>query len=328
MGRRNSAGLLLTCCLCGLSPACTHAPQELKPTVGTRSFSAQELTPVQLKERLETWLQSTDPFVIEGTRYQKCIAFDADGTLWREDLLESLVDDVIAHRRIHAEALEPLNAVLRRYSMPEASDPYDAVARLREGFQTGSLKANALSRGLDEDGFNREIWPTLNLVFVGWTEAEVEEATAALLQARFEGQIYEGWREVLEMLRHYGVRTVVVSAGLEPAVRVGAAKLGFAGREVAGQRSRLLGGRLTGEIELPVLYGDGKVERAHDLCGGRPWLAFGDSVVSSDRRMLQDAGQGLAVEPGPRHLARARQEGFWIVNFQATVNGTPADKLP
>jgi HAD superfamily hydrolase (TIGR01490 family) len=78
-------------------------------------------------------------------------------------------------------------------------------------------------------------------------------------------------------------------------------------------------GKLTGELDGPFMYGEGKVEamRAfaadHDIDLAASW-AYSDSA--SDLPMLRAVGNPVAVNPDPPLAEEAKSEGWQVMRFE------------
>jgi phosphoserine phosphatase len=282
------------------------------------------MTPGELLDQLRALRRSPAWLDLEARGYRPCVALDADGTLWRADITEALVADAVRRREIHEAALEPFQAALTRYGEPPATTALEAVVGLGDAYEKGRLLAAGTQRGMSADAVKRDTWPALNWALAGGTVERLEQRTRELLDEGFRGEVWSGVRPLLAGLRELELRTVVVSAGIEPAVRLLALELGFPPDSVRGMRSRVVDGRLTAEIEPPVMYAEGKLEAARTLCGGLPILSLGDAAADSDRVMLEAAPLPVAVEPRGRHLALAREQGWPVLRFGHTEGGQPA----
>jgi hypothetical protein len=78
-------------------------------------------------------------------------------------------------------------------------------------------------------------------------------------------------------------------------------------------------GLLTGDLDGPFMYGEGKVAAmrdfaaSHDIDLGESW-AYSDSA--SDLPMLRAVGNPVAVNPDEELAVVARQEGWRIMRFE------------
>lgn len=164
----------------------------------------------------------------------------------------------------------------------------------------GVIDADAVSRaaarsleGLDEAAYRREC--------AEWVEAEVlahvtQAAREAVARHAAEGAVCA----LLTGTSPYVAEPVAAHLGIE---------------HVLSSRMAVKDGRFTGEVEPPLCYAEGKVERA------RAWAAehgvdlsrsvfYTDSV--SDRPMLETVGEPRVVNPDPRLSALARRRGWPI----------------
>ena len=186
-------------------------------------------------------------------------AFDADGTLWREDAGEAFLRHLVG---------------LGWVRLPDGSDPYEAYERAvdrdkRSGYVFGAqLQAGLVAARLDAEAarFAREWVPP---------------------------RIVRDARELLGSCVQAGLRPVVVSASPLPIVRAAAPLLGFS--DFAGIETRTdASGRLTAEVVEPVTYAEGKVAAASRF--GPLTLACGDSL-SGDLALLTAAPIAVVVAP-------------------------------
>jgi HAD superfamily hydrolase (TIGR01490 family) len=156
-----------------------------------------------------------------------------------------------------------------------------------------SRAAVASMAGVHEDEFRREC--------AEWVEAEVlslvtQAARNEVLRRKVEGRVC-------------ALLTTTSPYVADPVAR----HLDVA--HVLSSRMKVEGGRFTGEVDPPLCYGSGKVERALawakerdiDL---RESAFYTDSV--SDLPMLEAVGEPHVVNPDPRLMAIARRRGWPI----------------
>jgi phosphoserine phosphatase len=115
-----------------------------------------------------------------------------------------------------------------------------------------------------------------------------------------------------------GRATFIISAAGHELVELLAEVLGMDGG--IGTRYEVLPDHtLSGKIEGPFIYGEGKVEamrdfaREHDLDLAESY-AYSDSA--SDLPMLEAVGNPVAVNPDPELAAVAKREGWRILRFE------------
>jgi HAD superfamily hydrolase (TIGR01490 family) len=108
----------------------------------------------------------------------------------------------------------------------------------------------------------------------------------------------------------------LVSASTQYVVRPMAAHLGFPGQYLCTYLQSE-NGRLTGGVEPPVCYGQGKVVWAQRFAGEhgvdlKASFFYTDSI--SDLPLLEQVGHPIAVNPDPRLRRIARSRG-WPVEY-------------
>jgi HAD superfamily hydrolase (TIGR01490 family) len=123
-------------------------------------------------------------------------------------------------------------------------------------------------------------------------------------------------RRLLDLHRHAGRATYIVSASPVEIVEPLATSLGMTGG--IGTRSRLVEGVYTGELGGPFCYGTGKVEAITELARWEGFdlsqcYAYSDSA--SDLPMLQAVGHPFAVNPDGPLARHALRHGWPIVHF-------------
>jgi HAD superfamily hydrolase (TIGR01490 family) len=123
-------------------------------------------------------------------------------------------------------------------------------------------------------------------------------------------------RRLLDLHRHAGRNTYIVSAAPEEIVESLARSLGMTAG--IGTRGKVVDGVYTGELAGPFCYGSGKVQAIEEIAR---WdgldlaqcYAYSDSA--SDLPMLQAVGHPVAVNPDARLARHARAYGWPIVHF-------------
>ena len=131
------------------------------------------------------------------------------------------------------------------------------------------------------------------------------------------GKIRPEARRLLDLHRHAGRATFIVSAAPAEIVEPLAASLGMTGG--IGTRGVVVDGAYTGELDGPFCYGQGKVDAITDLAR---WdnldlaqcYAYSDS--SSDLPMLNAVGHPVVVNPDSALERHARAHGWPVVQFR------------
>lgn len=208
--------------------------------------------------------------------------FDADGTLWAEDIGEGML------RWLAAGGLLPGT----KAPWTEVWSEYEV--RVRQDRCAGYAWAVAIMEGLREEDVIRwshqfaAAWPNYRPSMVG----------------------------LLRALHDIGVEVVLVSASNRWLVEAAAARMGLPSLRVLGIETRVRDGVLTGEVIRPVTCRAGKVEAISLYLGRMPDLAVGDS--EGDLEMLEAAKRAIVVACRSAQKSRmvllARERG-WPVQW-------------
>jgi phosphoserine phosphatase len=186
--------------------------------------------------------------------------FDADGTLWREDIGEAFLHHLVK---------------LGWVKLPGGGDPYaayeEAVAKDRK---TGYAYAAQLLKGLSQTTLAAEA----TFFASEWVPSRLISDTAALIA----------------LCRKGGLRPYVVSASPLPIVLASAPLAGFAAADCRGIETAVVDGVYTENIIEPITYAAGKIAAAR--AAGELALACGDSLLG-DLPMLEAARVAVAVAP-------------------------------
>lgn len=124
-------------------------------------------------------------------------------------------------------------------------------------------------------------------------------------------------RRLLDLHRHAGRSTFIVSAAPQEIVGPLAQALGMAGG--IGTRGEVVDGAYTGRLAGPFCYGPGKVEAIAELArwdGLDLGQCYAYSDSASDLPMLECVGHPVAVNPDKRLERHARRHGWPIVYFR------------
>ena len=205
--------------------------------------------------------------------------FDADGTLWREDVGEAFLRHLVS---------------LGWVQLPDGSDPYEAYERAVDRDRaTGYAYAAQLQAGLE----------------VRRVEAEARRFAAAWVPPRLVGDVVR-LRELCEVA---GLLPMVVSASALPIVVAAAPLAGFAGERCRGIEVIVRDGRFTTEVVRPITYAEGKIAALRE--SGRIALACGDSLTG-DLVMLKTAQVAVVVAPrsGSPLSEEARRRGWAVLD--------------
>ena len=218
-------------------------------------------------------------------------AFDADGTLWRGDASDDLLDWVHERGLLLVPATWP------------GERPQDATLK---GY------CDALCHRSRPEAY---AWAAA--VYAGLELALVESWAAASWEVRGLHRVNPEMAALVKWLLSEGVRVTIVSASPWWAVVPGARHLGIVPEDVFAVDVDRDGTRLTGQVRLPVTAGEGKVVRFDREVGRRPFLAAGNTV--DDLALIEHATQlGFVIDPRPPHgstadlAAIAAERGFLV----------------
>jgi HAD superfamily hydrolase (TIGR01490 family) len=130
------------------------------------------------------------------------------------------------------------------------------------------------------------------------------------------GKLRPEARRLLDLHRHGGRATYIVSAAPQEIVAPLAESLGMTGG--IGTRGEIVDGVYTGRLAGPFCYGAGKVEAIEELARWEGYdlaqcYAYSDSA--SDLPMLRAVGHPVAVNPDGRLERHARRHGWPVVHF-------------
>lgn len=212
-------------------------------------------------------------------------AFDADGTLWADDIGEAFLRDLEREGRVPAGAW-------RTYEARHAEDPVGAYG-----------------------------WAVS--VMAGLPEAEVRARAERFFPLHFAPRLFPAVRALVEALVSGGVRVAIVSASNRWLVEAAARALRVP--HVAGVAVEIEGGVLTERVVHPLPAGEGKVHWARALLGAAPSLAVGNGAIdlellrSAAHRLVicpaDDPQTALAVE--------GRRAGWPVLALDHPCAGVP-----
>jgi HAD superfamily hydrolase (TIGR01490 family) len=153
--------------------------------------------------------------------------------------------------------------------------------------------------------------------FAEMPEREVERMAPAVL-AGILPRIYPKMLDEVHRHQDEGRATFIVSAAGNELVKLLAEVLGMEGG-IGTRYAVNAEGMLTGELEGPFIYGEGKVEAMrgfaaeHDIDLASSW-AYSDSA--SDLPMLRAVGNPVAVNPDAALAEVAEAEGWQVLRFE------------
>jgi phosphoserine phosphatase len=206
--------------------------------------------------------------------------FDADGTLWRDDVGEAFLRHLVQ---------------LGWVALPGGRDPYQAYEdAVRRDKRTGYAYAAQLMAGLPA----AQVQAEAARFAASWVPERLLASTQALLRA----------------CRERGHVPVVVSASQIDIVRAAVIHAGIPWDCCTGMATELdRAGRYTDRLVEPLTYAEGKVAAAVDKKWGPIAVAAGDSFTG-DLALLQAASAPFVVAAqGPTPLAEEAGRRGWPV---------------
>jgi phosphoserine phosphatase len=205
--------------------------------------------------------------------------FDADGTLWREDVGEAFLRHLVS---------------LGWVKLSDGSDPYEAYERAVDRDRaSGYAFAAQLQSGLLQER----------------VAAEAERFARRWVPPRLVSDT-QGLRA---LCAEAGLASFVVSASPLSIVVAAAPLAGFARERCRGIEVQIRGGKFTDEVVQPVSYAAGKIAAAAPY--GKLALACGDSF-HGDLPMLEAAQLAIVVAPrnGSPLSIEAEKRGWTVLS--------------
>lgn len=210
-------------------------------------------------------------------------AFDADGTLWRDDVGEAFLQHLCARGWVR---------------LPDGRDPYtEYLTRVERDRGTGFAYAAQLQAGLAQAALEEECERFAR----GFIPRRALPAAQALLSACAEA----------------GLVCWVVSASPLQIVRASVPLVGVPKERCLGMVTRVDGkGIVTDEIVPPITFARGKVEALAGAGLGAPALGCGDSIFG-DLALLEASRLPVVVAQGPGGglAEEARRRGWATLRY-------------
>lgn len=240
----------------------------------------------------------------------RAAVFDADGTLWRGDIGDAAFAGAVAAGLVeHATYAGPLRAWAARWGIALGEDPAEGVSRIMRAASALELEATGRANGWPEGRWREELYGMQAWIYAGHSSAAVEAFGDALFQRGFASGIFDDMRRLVDALRQRDITVWIASASTTALVVPGAARLGIDRARVIGMDPACDDAGLIRAVLARSTYGSGKALAVRDALGGRPLLAFGDSVLSTDRELLALAHVPIAVATKGAHREAALAEG-------------------
>ena len=239
--------------------------------------------------------------------HARAAVFDADGTLWAGDIGDAAFI-ACARAGLVSDAMfeGPLAAWAARAGVTLPRDKIAAIDHLVRLHEDGTLAALGRARGLDDDGWRRDYYEMQAWIFADQPREAIVAFGDRLLDDGIGAGIFASMRALLSALEEAGIAVHLASASHAALVEAGARRLGVDPARVAGMEPEPgLSTRMKART-----YGDDKRDTARARLGAPPLAAFGDSVLFTDRALLESAHAPFAVATKGKHreaaLAHAR----------------------
>jgi len=222
--------------------------------------------------------------VKEGEIKDPKAVFDADGTLWQNDLGETFLKWLIENKKLQ-------NADYSKDIYKE----YDDLVKKDPG--KGFIFAVTLMKGIEEKELKK------------WAED--------FFNNHFKENVYPKQKELIKRLKDAGVEVWIVSASNFWSIEGAAPYMGVEKEHVIAIKTEVENGKLTDKIITPVLHGAGKVEAIKKYIGNRVDLVSGNSM--SDYDMLKfSTGLSIVINPsckGPESMMELSENHGWSIQM-------------
>lgn len=211
------------------------------------------------------------------------VVFDADGTLWRDDIGEAFARWLIAEKK-----LVP----------PQVADPFAEYERLC-----------AIDKMVG--------YPYLVQIMAGIREQDLRAWADAFAKTHVAQHAYQPQHALIKALQAKGADVWIVSASNQWIVEAGGHYLGIPADKVVGIRLEVKDGILTDRVIPPVTYRPGKVEAIGKYIGKTPILVAGDSITDYEMMALS-SDIALVIHPqeggsGPKQLKALAEKHGWPI---------------
>lgn len=221
------------------------------------------------------------------------VATDGDGTLWSGDVGEDLFHAFVERGRVEPACLEAMKRDAREHSLSDAGSGPDIARRILAAYVDGRFP-------------ERRVCELMVWCFAGWTREEVAAFARDVVETRgLMGRLHDEVLRVLDRVRAAGIEAVLVSASPVAVVLEAGRRVGFGAAQIVAALPQSDGQVLLADVEHPIPYAEGKVQRLRERIGQERLLyaAFGDNAF--DVSLLASARVPVAVRPKPRLRERA-----------------------
>lgn len=213
------------------------------------------------------------------------VVFDADGTLWADDVTETFFRWLISNHKL------------------------TTVDYNRDNFKEYEERVK-------KDALSAYKWLVRKIV--GMSENEIIELSHTYFRKYFADRIYPCQQKLISELKKLDMDIWILSASNKWLVQAGAEYVGVDPAHVLAVDLEVKKGILTDKIIEPFTYREGKVQAIKQFIGKKPVMVFGDSL--GDIPMLNEA-DGVRVfikhayEQNDEAVKLAKENGCLIQYF-------------
>jgi len=244
----------------------------------------------------------------------RAAVFDADHCLWASDIGDAAFAAAADAGLIDVDTWRgPVQAWATSWDLHLDDDPARGIAQVMTAAASGALSATALGRGLSASSWKADLYAMQAWVYAGRTPMQIEAHGEHLFVAGFADHIYGDMRRVVQGLGELGIDVWIASASHRALVLPGARRLGIDPARVIGMEPALNDDGLTAPRLHRSTYGPGKARAAIEALGRRPLVAFGDSILSTDKELLAAAHLGVAVATSGDNRAAALDDDHLVL---------------
>ena len=251
-----------------------------------------------------------------GPEVARAAVFDADGTLWRGDIGDAAFEAAAAADMIDRATWDgPVRDWAARWDLELPDEIEAGVARIFRAARGPELADAGVRHGRAEGAWREELYAMQAWVYAGRARSAVQDFGERLFHEGFADGIFTDMHALLRALDALGIEVWIASASHGALVAAGAPRLDVQLARALGMEPALDDeGRTLPRIARGT-YGPAKAEAARTALGGRrPLAACGDSVLTTDRELLETAVLPVAVAPRGAHreaaLAHTRMHLF------------------
>jgi len=217
------------------------------------------------------------------------VAFDADGTLWKDDVGSLTFDHALTHNALRAEALPSLREVLQELGLPNSdlNETNQLARHMNHLHRVGRIGEKAMAE--------LQVW-----AYAGHTPDATWELAEQALGVSDRAHLHHlGVGKLLQRAREWGAEVWIVSASprwiVERAVRL----LEVPSDNVIGGLARIEAGTLWPELAGPLPYGPEKLSALRKARPKAPLVAaFGDSSFDLELLGAAELPVGIGNKPG------------------------------